>query len=94
MSITYTYQIISVDENARCMEVVYSADGHQTMHIGVRLPYEGESLEMVVDSFSPVALWEEKTRSVVVPAVGQIGEINPVELSGQSTTLLVDPTTN
>ena len=77
MSIEYTYEIISVDAAAKCMEVVYSADGRQDMHVGVRLPFEGESLEAVIDSFSPVPYWLEQDMSVVVPAVGTTGRITP-----------------
>jgi hypothetical protein len=76
MTIEYKYEITRVDETARCMDVVYSAEGHQTMYIGARLPYEGESLQAVVDMFSPVAYWLEQTASVVVPAVGESGTIN------------------
>lgn len=78
MSITYTYRIINVDVPARCMEVVYSADGHQTMHIGARLPYEGEALEDVVRQYAPVAYWEEQTRSVLHVEVGAEGTITPI----------------
>ena len=77
MSITYTYEIVAVDEAARCMEVVYSAEGHQTMHIGARLPFEGEALEAVIMAFAPVPLWEEQTKAVVAPAVGISGTITP-----------------
>lgn len=77
MSIEYTYQIVNVDEAARCMEIVYSADGHQTMHIGARLPYVGETLEAVVAMYSPVAYWEEKARPVVLPQVGASGTVAP-----------------
>jgi hypothetical protein len=77
MSITYTYEIISVDEAARCMEVVYSAEGHQTMHIGARLPFEGESLEAVIKMFAPVPLWVELSTPVVAPPVGLSGTIAP-----------------
>ncbi len=75
MNIEYTYEIVSVDEAARCMEVVYSSEGHQTMHIGARLPFEGESLEDVIKAFAPVSLWLELARSVQVPAVGVTGVI-------------------
>lgn len=78
MSIQYTYQITKVDEAARCMEVVYSASGHQTMHIGARLPFEGESLEDVVKAFAPVPLWLERARPVQVPVVGMQGTVAPV----------------
>lgn len=77
MSITYTYEIIAVDEAARCMEVVYSAKGHQTMHIGARLPFEGESLENVIKAFAPVQLWAELATPVVAPQVGVMGTIEP-----------------
>jgi hypothetical protein len=75
MNITYTYQIVNVDEQARCMEVVYASEGRQTMHIGARLPYEGEQLEDVIKVFAPVRLWEEAEMSVIVPEVGLSGEI-------------------
>lgn len=77
MSITYTYEIIKVDEAARCMEVVYSADGHQTMNISARLPFEGESLEAVIKSFAPVPIWIEMITPVVAPQVGASGVIEP-----------------
>lgn len=77
MSITYTYEIIKVDEAARCMEVVYSAEGHQTMHIGTRLPFEGEALEDVIKAFAPVPLWAELATPVVAPQVGVTGTVVP-----------------
>lgn len=77
MSITYTYEIAAVDEAARCMEVVYAADGHETMRIGVRLPFEGESLHAVIDQYAPVAYWLEQMRPVVVPQVGTTGVAAP-----------------
>jgi len=77
MNITYSYKVISVDAAARCMEIVYEAEGHQTMHIGARLPFEGETLEDVVRAFSPVALWWERSLPVVIPEVGATGVISP-----------------
>lgn len=78
MSITYTYKIISVDQAARCMEVVYEAEGHPTMHIGARLPYEGEALDSIVAQYAPVAYWQELQRPVVVPQVGATGVVSPI----------------
>ena len=57
------------------MEIVYSSAGHQTMHIGARLPFEGESLESVVKMFAPVSLWIERAMSVVAPTVGASGSV-------------------
>lgn len=85
MSIEYTFEIVSVNEAARCMEVVYSAEGHETMRIGTRLPFEGEALEDVISNFSPVALWVQRATPVVVPQVGVKGTIAPPALEPEST---------
>jgi hypothetical protein len=77
MNITYTYEIVSVDEQARCMEIVYKAEGHQTMHIGARLPFEGEELTNVIKQFAPVPLWIELATPVIAPQVGISGVIEP-----------------
>ena len=47
------------------------------MHIGARLPFEGEALEEVVRMFSPVEHWLAQTREVLVPVVGVTGAIAP-----------------
>ena len=78
MSITYSYEIISVNEEARCMEIVYTAEGHKTLHIGARLPYEGETLEQVIRMYEPVRYWEEQQMPVVVPQVGTTGTLEPL----------------
>ncbi len=78
MSITYTYEIVTVDEQARCMEVIYRADGYPEYRISARLPYEGESLEAVIHMFSPVPHWIALRTPVVVPQVGATGVIAPV----------------
>lgn len=95
MSITYTYKIISVDQAARCMEVVYQAEGHPTMHISSRLPYESEALEAVVDQYAPVAYWQELQRPVVVPEVGATGVVSPapvVQTAGDTALAPIFPT--
>lgn len=86
MSITYTYKIIAVDQAARCMEVVYEAEGHPTMHIGARLPFEGETLEAVIAQFAPVAYWQELQRPVVVPQIGATGVVQPADIAPAPTT--------
>lgn len=77
MSIVYTFEIVAVDEAARCMEVVYNADGHATHHVGARLPYKGESLAAVINMYAPIGHWQEHVREISVPDVGTTGEIGP-----------------
>jgi hypothetical protein len=75
MNIQYTYEIISVDQTARCMEIVYSCEGRKTMHIGARLPYAGESAQDIVQMYAPVTYWLEQEQAVVVPNVGEKGSL-------------------
>jgi hypothetical protein len=69
--IPYTYEIISVTE--RNMEVRYENPDHGVMHVGVRLPYEGEDLATVIDQFSPALFWAEQLRPVQAVPVGMTG---------------------
>lgn len=78
MNIEYTYEIISVNEQARCMEIIYTATGYPAMHIGARLPYEGETLEAIIRMYAPLRYWEETTQPVVVPVVGTSGALAPL----------------
>jgi hypothetical protein len=73
MNINFSYEIFSVNEQARCMEIIYSAAGYPTQHIGARLPYEGEELETIIRMYAPIILWNEMKKNVVVPEVGVSG---------------------
>ena len=76
MTVTYTYKIISVDVAARCMEVIYSAEGYPTTHVSTRIPFEGEPLEYVITSFSPINRWKEQEIPLASVEVGTEGVIN------------------
>lgn len=69
----YTYEILSVDEDARCMEVSYKAEGFTPVIVGTSIPLEGELLEEIIRRFAPISFWEEKTKKVVAPLVGTKG---------------------
>jgi len=73
--ITYTYTVISVDESARCMEIVYSSEEHGVMHVGARLPFEGETVEQIVAMFAPVQEWRLRALAVIVPELGITGHM-------------------
>jgi hypothetical protein len=81
----YTYEITNVDEQARVMEVVYTHETHGSMLVGARLPYEGESLEAVIQAYSPVAHWRELELVVVVPQVGASGTVDTSHVAPQTT---------
>ena len=77
--ITYSYEIISADPVAKVMEIIYTSEGRQTMHIGARLPYVGESLEAIVQMYAPVRFWQEREAEVLVPEIGKTGTVVPPE---------------
>lgn len=79
MSIAYTYEIVSVNETARSMEVVYTSAGRQTMHIGARLPFQHERVEDIIKMYAPVRYWEEQDAAVSVPTAGTTGQVVPPE---------------
>lgn len=78
MDITYNYEIVAVDEDAGVMEIVYTAEGHPTQHIGARLPAEGELLEDVIKMYSPVNFWIEMSIKRQSVPVGLSGTIEPI----------------
>lgn len=69
----YTYEILSVDTNKRCMEVSYKTEGCPPVIVGATIPFEGELLEEVIRRFAPISFWEEKTKKIVAPLVGVKG---------------------
>lgn len=89
MSINYTYEIASVDTEARCMVIIYTAVGYPTQHIGARLPFTGESLEYIVRMYSPTRYWEELQLVVVLPGVGVTGAIMEADEALAASTLEV-----
>jgi hypothetical protein len=75
MIIQYEYEIVSVNAEGRCMDVRYTSEGRETMLVGARLPFEGETLESVIRAYAPTAYWEERELPVVVPEVGTSGQV-------------------
>jgi hypothetical protein len=81
-SIPYTFEVLSVGDLS--MDVRYSNPTHGEMLVGVRLPYEGEDLESVIDQFSPALYWAEQTKQ---------RQTIPIGLSGSGETFIgLDPT--
>ena len=62
------------------------------MHIGARLPFEGEALEDVIKAFAPVPLWVERATPVVAPPVGLTGTVEPEPAEGNVPTPADQPT--
>ena len=64
IDITFSYEVLSVDYEARCMEVLYTSEGRKPIHVGVRIPYENEKLEDVITSFCPTEYWESQEKTI------------------------------
>lgn len=57
--IPYEYKIVNVNEHS--MEVLYVSEEYGSTLVGVRLPFEGEKLEDIIESFSPAFHWHQST---------------------------------
>lgn len=77
MNIPFNYQVVSVTPEARCMEVIYTSPGRTPVHVGVRIPNKGESLEAVIQSFAPIAIWAEAEAELSDIEVGTSGSYQP-----------------
>jgi hypothetical protein len=77
MNIPYQYEVVGVDGPARCMEIRYTSEGRDPVHVGARLPYVGETLEQVAAMYAPLGLWVDAERPVVVPTAGATGGYAP-----------------
>lgn len=73
--ISYTYKIIKVDVQSRCMEIVYESEGRATQHIGARMPYVGETVEDIVEHYAPIAYWRTQEIDVVEVEPGLTGTV-------------------
>lgn len=69
--IPYTYEIVGANQFG--MDVRFSNPEHGEMVVGVRLPYEGENLNDVIDQFSPALYWAELSRPKQTIAIGTTG---------------------
>lgn len=88
----YTYEILSVDTDKRCMEVSYKTEGCPPVIVGTTIPFEGELLEEVIRRFAPISFWEEKTKKIVAPLVGVKGLVEitkPDELRQENAAMFV-----
>jgi len=70
-TIPYTYQIVAVGPMS--MEVVYTNPTYGSMHVGARLPFDGETVEEVIAQSSPAAWWRDQARAKITPTVGTEG---------------------
>lgn len=72
----YTYEVINVDKDSRCMEVRYTHEQHGPVNVGVRIPTVGENVEQVIKKFAPIGIWQDKEQTLAEVDETLSGEIN------------------
>lgn len=65
IKIEYTYEIINVDKESKSMEIIYRSKKYGTLHVGARLPWEGESIESIVRMYNPSQFWLENNQKTI-----------------------------
>lgn len=69
IKIEYDYEVTIVDEAARVMEVRYTSDAGEVMHVSIPLPSEGQDVDSLIEMYSPVNYWGEQRRPVTVAGI-------------------------
>lgn len=67
----YSYEIKEVNDTSMVIE--YTCDGCDTLQIGARLPYGDESIDAIVEMYSPVSIWAEEDAVYAPVNVGVTG---------------------
>lgn len=78
------YKVLSVDVEANCMEVAFSADGLPTVTVGTTIPLADESMDDAMRAYAPLAVWFPRTDEKMSVDVGSVGSV-------QATRPLTDP---
>lgn len=69
----YSYTVIRVDQDAKCMDVEFKADGFDPIVVGVRLPMLGENVDAVIKSCAPNFTWNPQIIEYATVAIGTSG---------------------
>lgn len=71
--LSYTYEILNVNQEAKFMEVRYTYENKPPLLIGARLPYENETLEGVIHQYAPTNYWIEQSLTCLTVNTGTSG---------------------
>ena len=69
----YSYTVTRIDQDAKCMDVEFTAEGFEPIVVGVRLPTLGENVDAVIKSFVPYSTWNPLVIEYTHVAVGTSG---------------------
>lgn len=91
--LTYTYEVMSSNARLNTMEVKYSADGYDTITIGLPLPLTGEDPVNTIKMYAPIRQWLDSKKTVTEVAVGTTGVLTyddaPITVPTTATTTSV-----
>lgn len=83
--IEYAYQVIGVNEEHKSMEIVYSSEGRQTIHVIASLPLVGQTVEEVIRQWVPMVNWLAEEQVFGTAEIGVQGN-GAVQLPQEPTT--------
>ena len=69
----YSYTVTRVDQDAKCMDVEFTAEGFDPVVVGVRLPTLAENVDSVIQSFAPHSTWNPQVVEYASVLVGTSG---------------------
>lgn len=69
----YSYTVTRIDQESKCMDVEFVAEGFEPIVVGVRLPMLGEDVDAVIKAFAPRSVWNPPVVEYATVAVGTSG---------------------
>ena len=86
----YSYEILSVDESAKMMEVKFFSENETDVIVSCDIPLAGVDIKAHLNNYAPIQFWELRTAVVQSPVAGSTGDIwsehpeyTPEELEAQ-----------
>ena len=73
----YSYTVTRVDQDVKCIEVNFMAEGFSPILVGMPLPRLSDNIDSVIQSYAPWTIWQPQVIEYAEIAVGKSGTYVP-----------------
>lgn len=73
----YTYSVVRVDQDVKCIEVNFMAEGFSPILVSMPIPRLGDNIDSVIQSYAPWTIWQPQVIEYAEIAVGKSGSYVP-----------------
>lgn len=73
----YSYTVVRVDQDVKCIEVNFMAEGFSPTLVSMPIPRLGDNIDSVIQSYAPWTIWQPQVIEYAEIAVGKSGTYAP-----------------